>query len=239
MAEQRHGGVGWAYSKGISRSLAAEWGTPLSLEAFSCLEGPAVSIFSSGGVHLQTWARELQLVFPANRKVLQSILALRLRKKGSGRRALGTWVRSVTTAVLDVANSNPLTYLQLLRNKILIKIPLPFVIWIQPLHFLPFGIACLPLPAVSTALILATLPCLSPSPAHVCLMFKISKGDKDHHYVVYYRFLPRDNFFPSLPLKKKAHKTKRLQMYFNKWCCITAPFFQKNFKLKVSGTNQT
>lgn len=52
----------------------------LSLKAFSCLEGPAVSIFSSGGVHLQTWARELQLVFPANRKVLQSILALRLRK---------------------------------------------------------------------------------------------------------------------------------------------------------------
>lgn len=70
------------------------WGTPLSLEAFSCLKGPAVSIFSSGGVHLLTWARELQLVSLANRKKHRSILALRLRKKGSGKVALGTWVRS-------------------------------------------------------------------------------------------------------------------------------------------------
>lgn len=92
IAEQRHGDTARAYSKGISRSLAAEWGTPLSLKAFSCLKGPAVSIFSSGGVHRQTWARELELVFPANRK---SVPELRLRKKGSGRRALGTWVRSV------------------------------------------------------------------------------------------------------------------------------------------------
>lgn len=31
-----------------------------------------MSIFSSGGVHLLTWARELQLAFPANRKELSS-----------------------------------------------------------------------------------------------------------------------------------------------------------------------
>lgn len=31
-----------------------------------------MSIFSSGGVHLLTWARELQLAFPANRKELRS-----------------------------------------------------------------------------------------------------------------------------------------------------------------------
>ena len=37
------------------------------------------SIFSSGGVYLLTWARELQLVFPANRKELRNILALRQR----------------------------------------------------------------------------------------------------------------------------------------------------------------
>lgn len=66
----------------------------LSLEAFSCLQGPAVSIFSSGGVHLLTWARELQLVFSTNRRELRSILALGLKKKGSGRVGLGTWVRS-------------------------------------------------------------------------------------------------------------------------------------------------
>lgn len=130
IAEQRHGGTDRAYSKGISRSRAAEWGTPLSLEAFSCLEGPAVSIFSPGGVHLQTWARELKLVSTANRKVFQSW--------GSGKKdqeePLELGWGQLTTAVLDVANSKPLTYKQLLGNKILIKSPVPVWVWVQPLH---------------------------------------------------------------------------------------------------------
>lgn len=161
IAEQRHGDTE-AHSKGISRSLAAEWGTPLSLKAFSCLEGPAGSIFSSGGVHLQTWARELELGFPANRKVSQSW--------GSGKKdqeePLELGRGQLTTAVLDVANSKPLTSQQLLRNKILIKFPTPCV----GMGTTP-SIFCHYLQVVPIALVLAIPQYVAPSPAQVCLMF--------------------------------------------------------------------
>lgn len=60
-------------------------GTPLSLEDFSCLDQLFLSLVS-GGVHLLIWARKFQLVSPANREgEHRNILALRFRKKGSGR----------------------------------------------------------------------------------------------------------------------------------------------------------
>lgn len=231
IAEQRHGGTDRAYSKGISRSLAAVWGTPLSLEAFSCLEGPAVSIFSPGGVHLQTWARELELVSTANRKVFQSW--------GSGKKdqeePLELGWGQLTTAVLDVANSKPLTYQQLLGNKILIKSPVPMWVWVQPLHFLPSRIACLPLPlppgsANCTDPSHSTLHGTFPCPGLPCVLI-FQSGHKDHPHVVYHIYLPRQNFLPSL-FQKTAQKMKRLQMYFNKVMLHYCSISQKNFQIE-------